>query len=520
MVTSVPRRLVRRVLGLGLCILAVAGLFARPISAAGGLAQPGETDLVVMIAKEKPSLYRLAGTRAAAWGATVFTAPRWILADEKRRCFFVLDWPKLRTEKAKIWRVLPSGQATVVAQISSSLDAETLGLDGRGRLLIASGALHRLEANGQLTQLFRGEPDDRPMHAILAATAGQKGGVFLTCDYSAVILPGDVPGTRTSQGGLFWADTARTPPAVRPILQNRRPGGKNYQTYWRQVRQIFLDSAGRMLLVDQGKWRTSTDSGGRKTHTRINGGIFVFHGGRLEELTYKTPTRACGPMRRPRCVAEWARDTYIVADPELYFGGPGGTGGLMLLKLDGSREARWKLGSRLKPLGVAILRGAAVAGATKTLPITLADLAGTHRAGRITRFTSVSWTKKDPTRKLIAKYNPMPPARAAAMARTLFEGATWRIGPDGSLQFAAAGANHPARKLLAIAGRVQVSGQTAMAAARYRGRSNFDSQVGSVKATIHRPARNQVVMSVQFMAFTTSERLQGEFEQTMQLTGK
>lgn len=35
-----------------------------------------------------------------------------------------------------------------------------------------------------------------------------------------------------------------------------------------------------------------------------------------------------------------------------------------------------------------------------------------------------------------------------------------------------------------------------------------------------RTGRHQVVMSIWFMAFTNTERLKGEFEQTMRLAGK
>jgi hypothetical protein len=55
--------------------------------------------------------------------------------------------------------------------------------------------------------------------------------------------------------------------------------------------------------------------------------------------------------------AEWSEDTYIVADPEMYVEGVNSTGGLLLLKLDGSREARWPFGYRIQPVGLTVLRG-------------------------------------------------------------------------------------------------------------------------------------------------------------------
>ena len=71
--------------------------------------------------------------------------------------------------------------------------------------------------------------------------------------------------------------------------------------------------------------------------------------------------------------------------------GINGTGGLLLLKLDGSREAPRPFGYRLKPAGVAILRGAGTpAEARPALAVRIADMAGIDTAGPIARIESVS----------------------------------------------------------------------------------------------------------------------------------
>lgn len=75
--------------------------------------------------------------------------------------------------------------------------------------------------------------------------------------------------------------------------------------------------------------------------------------------------------------------------------GINGTGGLLLLKLDGLREARWPFGYRLKPVGVVILRAAgAPAAAQPALPVSIADIVGTSTAGPLTRIDSLSSESK------------------------------------------------------------------------------------------------------------------------------
>ncbi len=97
-------------------------------------------------------------------------------------------------------------------------------------------------------------------------------------------------------------------------------------------------------------------------------------------------------MRRPTGAAQWSDDTYIVADPEMHVEGINGTGGLLLLKLDGSRQARWPFGCRIQPVGVAILRGAGTpTQAAPVRPFRIEDLAGVHTARRIARIERVSW---------------------------------------------------------------------------------------------------------------------------------
>jgi hypothetical protein len=72
-----------------------------------------------------------------------------------------------------------------------------------------------------------------------------------------------------------------------------------------------------------------------------------------------------------------------------------GTGGLMVLRLDGSREAPRPFGYRAKPVGLAVLRGSgALVHSVEAGWIGLAHRTGVKTAGRIVRFESVSWEHK------------------------------------------------------------------------------------------------------------------------------
>ena len=78
----------------------------------------------------------------------------------------------------------------------------------------------------------------------------------------------------------------------------------------------------------------------------------------LAGLTFHGPKRCPSPPRRPSGIAQGKNQTYIVADPKMYLEGCGreGAGGQFPIRLDGSREARWRFGWRLKASSAAILR--------------------------------------------------------------------------------------------------------------------------------------------------------------------
>jgi hypothetical protein len=75
--------------------------------------------------------------------------------------------------------------------------------------------------------------------------------------------------------------------------------------------------------------------------------------------------------------------------------GINGTGGLLLLKLDGSREARWPFGYQAQACGSGgSTRAGAPAAAQPALPVSIANIAGTSTAGPTTRIESVSLESK------------------------------------------------------------------------------------------------------------------------------
>lgn len=585
-----------RIRKLSLAIPVVVMLFG-VISAWANIAPPtGERDLVVFIAKYKPSLYRLVGQQPRPYGTAQFYSPQAIVADAAERCIYVLDRPKLLSETTKIWRIAADGTPTLAFQGHATTNGGpfgkpvSLGLDAENRLLVADAmtGLWRLEPNGHLQRLFDGK--DKPLYKISAVTAAPKGGLIVGTSYLYAVTGGQMldlpsrmvgqppseyggswspspgygvkaivrltgPGVGNStgrqapiriwknQGGLFGVDTTGKQAEVLGLQANRKPGGAEYDTYWRALNQVFVDASGRTVLVDAGSvWTRKEDvyirpnppgekpkyPQTRTTTSVINGGIFVLHpDGRFEELTFKTPDGASGPMRRPHGAAQWSDDTYLVADPEMYVKGITGTGGLLLLNLDGSRQARWPFGERLRPLGVGILRGVGTpAQSNASSPIRLSELAGNRTAGKITAIESVSWESKPQgggglLGPVGMNWDVQPKQKAEAKLRSIFENANWSIGPDGTLHFSAAGLTPQTQGTpLVMTGTVtQLDGMVSVSA-RYKSQSMFDTQLGSLDVRIHGAGQGTAKMSITTNIFTKTERLKATFEQTLPFKGK
>ncbi len=388
-------------------VLTCACLWLGTSAVAALIGPPNDRDLVVFTAQFKPSLYRIGGGEAQPWGTVQFYSPQAMVASQTEQCFYVLDRPKFNYENYKIWRIDPDGAGKVVYAAKNNLnhgpfgDPTGLGFDPEGRLLLsdASTGTWRLDPGGQLRQVVANK---KPLYKITAATTGAAGVTLLASSYQyeitggamielaperdsswSTLLPestgwtgmgsdnvgiysgaGNSTGRQVpirvwqNQGGLYAVDFAKSPLQVRALVANGLPAGPEWDTLWRTIRQVLVDPAGRIVLVDQGSKKTF-GAGTRRSTSVINGGIHVLHpDGRLEELLCKNPGRTSTPFRQPTGVAVWDDQTYLVADPELYVEGGvmEGPGGLGLLRLDGARDPRWKLGWRLKPNTVAILR--------------------------------------------------------------------------------------------------------------------------------------------------------------------
>ncbi len=130
-------------------------------------------DLIVFVAREKPTLYRLVGTKPLPWGTASFNNPASIVADSKKRCFFVLDRPRYIYQPIKVWRVEADGKASVIFEGERGKDGRPfswllgLMLDKDGKLLIADGTsgLWHLDNDGKVQQLFEGASPFREMSA-------------------------------------------------------------------------------------------------------------------------------------------------------------------------------------------------------------------------------------------------------------------------------------------------------------------------------------------------------------------
>nr|WP_320013252.1 hypothetical protein [uncultured Desulfobulbus sp.] len=545
-----------------LLLVLVFGLFVGPLVRAELRAPTGERDLILLIARYNPTLYRLVGQQPVPFGTAQFYSPQAIVADIRGQCFYILDAPKLVTETFKIWRVESNGAARVIFQAHGMrhggpfFKPSSLTMDRKGQLLIADPetGLWQLGTDGQLRCLCDGK--NRPLKRIGAVADTSKGLLIATHfidDVTGGIITSAPPDWRTgvgdtlgrqepvhirkNQGGLYLAPPSIPVPLAQTVLVNRKPGGAEYATYWRTIRQMLVDNAGRCLLVDAGSrskrseqvyiWPSSNPSKKqdhahkRTTETVINGGVFVLHpNGVFEELTFKTPDAGSGPLRRPQGIAQWSDDTYLVADPEMDVKGVSGSGGLLLLKIDGSRQARWPFGQRLRPVGVAVLRDAGPAvQAAPTRQINLAEVAGAHRAGRITRITGVSWQRQGQTGGIMGpKWDEQPRGLAEQRLRALFENAQWFIRPDGGVLFAAAGVAPQTQgtplvmpgKMTPLEGMLSVSGN-------YKTQGMFDLQLGSLDARLYSAAPGAVVLDMKITIFSKTERLKATFEQPLVL---
>ena len=552
----------------------------------------GERDLVVFVARWRPELFRLVGQQPVPYGTARFTSPRALVADPAHQCFYVFDEPSRLDETRKIWRIDGQGNPTLVFQGHLTTHGgpfgkpTSLGLDPTGQLLVADAVtgLWRLEGEGRIQRLVEGK--DKPLFKITAVTSARGPGLIVGTSYMHEVTGGqmlnlperlvgkplrefngmwtptpsygglpivELDGTGVAnstgrqvpirvwrnQGGLYQVEVAAGQVKVQGLLVNQKPGGADYDTYWQTLSQVFLDTAGRLVLVDAGSTskreeevyiRPGRDEQAqsrpkRTTTSIIRGGLILLHAdGRLEDLTFKTPDQSSGPLRQPVGAAQWSDDTYIVADPELYVSGINGTGGLLLLKLDGSREARWPFGYQIKPAGVAILRGAGSPAAAQTaLPISTGALAGTHTAGPILRIESVALERKPeggggPLGSIVIHWDRQSAAEAEQRLRAYFEGARWSILPDGVLHFSAKGvAPQQEGTPWVMVGKVTVLGQIANASASYQRKTAFDAQIGSLDARLLRGQEDSLTMNVTVNVFTNTERLKATFEQTMPL---
>jgi len=520
----------------------------------------GERDLILLIARYEPHLYRLVGQQPEPFGTAQFYSPQAIVADPVRQCFYVFDESKLANETRKVWRIEPDGTARVISQALGKSQGglfsnpTSLGIDRNGQLLIADTVtgLWQLGADGQFRCLFDGK--NKPLYKISAATDSPQG-LILATNFLDTVTGGDMlsppPDLTTgvgdstgrqipiriwkNQGGLYLVPPNTRGGQTHTVLVNRKPDGAEHDTYWRTASQILVDAAGRIVLIDAGSIRERTEdvyTGSRrktdypqqrKTVSDIHGGLFVLHpNGQFEDLTFKTPDGKSGPIRHPSGVAQWSDDAYLVADPEMYVKGITGTGGLLLLNLDGSRQARWPFGQRLRPLGVAILRDAGPAAqAAPTRDIRLADLAGTRTAGKITRITSISWQRKGDGGGLMGpKWKEQSGPQAQARLRFVFENARWSVGPDGTVLFAAGGVNPQTQGTpLVMQGKVTAHEGILSASAHYKHQSMFDTQLGSLDARLYSTAPGTISVDMTINVFTKTERLKGAFEQTMSLRG-
>ncbi len=169
----------------------------------------GGEDLIVFIAREKPTLYRLVGTTPVSWGTATFNSPTSLVADPKQRCFFVLDRPRYIYQPFKVWRIEADRKASVFFEGKREKDgkpfASLLGLmlDAEGNLFIVDGTsgVWRLDNNRRVHQLLDG---DKPLRMFTADEPHLLRGVAKWSDDTHLIADpdADVKGV-SGTGGLF-----------------------------------------------------------------------------------------------------------------------------------------------------------------------------------------------------------------------------------------------------------------------------------------------------------------------------
>jgi hypothetical protein len=494
----------------------VGGAARGPIQSQSRLAIPGEKDLVVFIAEFKPTLYRLAGRRPAPWGDARFYSPVAIIADARTRCFFVLDQPMHNDEPFKIWRIDAAGHGVVVYQsprgASSFSWIQGLGQDSQGQLILtdAGSGLWRLEPDGQLINLFSPQP---PVNNFTAGTSGSDGKLYIVSSYRNQVVSRDIiVNTIHTQGGLYrLTPTGQT--HLESLVPNQRPGAPEFDTHWRQVRQLFKDVAGRLLLVDAG----SVKSGNNQSE--ILGGVLAFQpgNGQLTDLTYTAPQGNSGPMRHPRGIEQWDAESYIVADPGMVVEGINGPGGLLILHGNGRREALWPFGYRLRPCGVAVLRGVNPAPLPPALPIDPAVIAGKYGGGE-PHIGSLKWERQKTTSYapgdllygldvVSGMMTPLEEGPARSRLYSIWEHAEWIIAPDGSLRL-----ESPAGTL---DGKLTINADYALASLAYKRENAFDTKTHTVDAMLFRTQSGQLQASISFSYMDNKDRVTAEFEQLL-----
>jgi len=315
-----------------------------------------------------------------------------------------------------------------------------------------------------------------------------------------------------TQGALVHLDGSRVPAAAQPLITNREPGQPKHDTFWRAPTQLLVDGAGRLLLVDAGDEASD-----------ILGGILCRHpDGRLQDLTFATPDGRARPMRHPTGIAPWTRDAWLVADPRMYVG-PGGTGGLFVLGADGSRTRWWRFGPRCRPFGVAVLRG--VAPPPPPPPRPFASYVGAHTGGQ-PRVIGAQGLKIESTGMTVAgqyivtgnKETPLTPAAAAAQVARHVTGASWIIGPSGSLVFAAAGADPAMEGPLVCRGTADLYHHALIFTTTSRGRTRTDPDKSFIRGALV-PLGGDAFEVHAFYKCAHQGILEGEFVQTVRIPG-
>jgi hypothetical protein len=460
------RAIYRSVLLVLLLVVAAAPAVGRDAWPGGAAVEgaPGAEDLVVLVARSRPFLYRLVGDAAIPWSEARFEDPVAIVASAKDRCFYVLDHPSRANLPFRVWRVTPDGRASPIHRDKLGAKTFALGLDPAGLVVVGDreGETKRFDADGRFRAVV---PEGGPVRHVGAIAAGPDGSLLLGCCYRQDVMK---PEEGRYTGGLFRVRDGRP----ERILENREKGGQPHDTRWRELRSMIVDSGGRLVLCDAGTTSVreeSTDtSRERVTKAEIDGGVLVVHpDGRVEDLTFKGGGRR-GPIWRPHGVAEWAPGVYLVADPAMPSPTANGTGGLAIVGLDGTRSAPWRFGWRRAPLGVAILRDVGKAAGPVPPRLGISHLVGTYACRSLRGFDRLFGKRvavmiRDVEGALSAK------ELGNAIAE-FFADSRWTIGPAGTLVFSARGVDPEEDRPEVLRGEVRMEHHAAVFGANYRGR--------------------------------------------------